>query len=470
MLALANTQKESIENEKQALKRANDDLYADVGRNLERLSSVELQLKETTRERDEAIHYMASFGDRERELHERMMESDQVRRDLHAKVMQLMGNIRVFVRVRPLSNDELEEVENDNSSSKGTRQKGMLGKEPTFRFPTIADRNNSNKGGPADLTKKTIELVEPKKDRGGLKERRTRHRFGFDNVFQQGHGQDDVWESTEPLIQSAIDGHNVTIFAYGQTGSGKTYTMLGEPGNEGIVTRSIKKMFIDKQRIEALSKGKSQVQIKVELLEIYNEQVFDLLSKDGPNSDRRTVKICHANHTIEGNKVAVTSTEEECMHLLELAQSRRCVKATSSNAKSSRSHLVFTIHYVISEDNSVKMEGKLNICDLAGSERLSRSEAHYVGGALLQETKNINKSLSTLSNVIEQLQAGSKSVAFRESKLTSLLCDSLGGNSKTLAIVCCGPLTSQYHESLSSLRFAEKASNVQLKAASSFSC
>jgi len=453
-----------VEKDKENLEKRNKDLYADVGRNLQRLSVAESQLKETTRERDEAQNYMENFNDRERELHQRLVESDHVRRGLHAKVMQLMGNIRVFVRVRPMSSDEKIEsqVERDG------RVKGASGSESVFKFPTISDRAAGKEVASADLTKKSLELIEPKKDRGGLKERRTRHRFGFDNVFHQSHGQDDVWESTEPLIQSAMDGHNVSIFAYGQTGSGKTYTMLGEPGNEGLVTRSIKKMFTAKREVEAFSKGQSEVGIKVELLEIYNEQVVDLLSPDN-HTGRKNVRISLANHTVEGNRVVMTSTEEECMGLLELAQKRRCVKATSSNSKSSRSHLVFTIHYHLS-DHQAQRKGKLHICDLAGSERLSKSKAHVAGGELLQETKNINKSLSTLSNVIEQLQAGTKSVAFRESKLTSLLRDSLGGDSKTLAIICCGPLTSQYHESLSSLRFAEKASNVQLRASSDFKC
>ncbi|KAL7557861.1 hypothetical protein ACA910_010912 [Epithemia clementina (nom. ined.)] len=435
---------------------------------LEKLASMESKLQEKTREHDKYKQFIAVSGDRERELHEQLMESDQVRRDLHARVMQLMGNIRVFVRVRPMSSDERAQEE---EALQGNQQS-------IFKFPSISDRRTTrgqkqDSVETLDLTKKTIEVLEPKKDRGGLKERRARHQFHFDNVFQQNHNQCDVWESTEPLVQSTVDGYNVTLFAYGQTGSGKTYTMLGEPGNEGIVTRSIKKLFSDKSKIEKLSNGKNHVEIKVEILEIYNENVYDLLSSSRKQEDRKSLKVSMVTNTIEGNLVEHTSTEAECMELLNLAQKRRCIKSTSSNAESSRSHLVFTIHFVVSEGEAgVTRKGKLNICDLAGSERLSKSETHFVGGALLQETKNINKSLSALSNVIEQLQAGNKTVAYRDSKLTSLLCDSLGGgNSKTLAVVCCCPLSTHYHESLSSLRFAEKASKVELKSsAAGFSC
>jgi kinesin family protein C1 len=157
--------------------------------------------------------------------------------------------------------------------------------------------------------------------------------------------------------------------------------------------------------------------------------------------------------------------------------------------------MLFTINYSVKMKDGSTRNGKLNICDLAGSERLSKSGTHHVGvsfrvdcrfqllwrianiayfrceqGALLEETKSINKSLSVLSNVIERLQAGDKNIPFRESKLTFLLQNSLSGNSKTLAIVCCNPLTSHFHESLCSLRFAEKVNKCELKAVNSFIC
>ena len=332
----------------------------DAAKTDERLLNVENQLRETIRERDEANHYMATFGDREQELHQRLMESDHVRRQLHSKVMTLMGNIRVFIRCRPMAQEE-----RDSSTKEGNA---------VFRFPSPSENSNQL---PSDY-KKAIELIEPKKDRGGLKPRTKKHQFSFDHVFEQSQGQDEVWEATEPLVQSAVDGANVTLFAYGQTGSGKTYTMLGEDGNEGIITRSIRKIFSNKRRVESDTKGKANVQIKVELLEIYNEEVRDLLSKEKGTS-KKNVRISMANQTVEGNRVAHVGSEEECMTLLEVAQSRRCVKSTASNATSSRSHLVFTIHYAVEGEGVVERKGKLNVCDLAGSERLSKSEAHFVG-------------------------------------------------------------------------------------------
>jgi kinesin family protein C1 len=230
--------------------------------------------------------------------------------------------------------------------------------------------------------------------------------------------------------------------------------------DEGIIGRSIRKMFSEKREVEALSRGSSQVAISVELLEVYNEKVRDLLSPE----IHQDLKVT-SNHDVVGNIVVETKSEHEVLKVLEIAQSRRCTKATDSNSESSRSHMVFTLHFVvtdISSQGNIQRAGKLHICDLAGSERLYKSGVS--GGALLEESKNINKSLSVLSNVIERLQNGDKNIPFRESKLTFLLQNSLrGNNAKTLAIVCCHGSSEHFNESLGSLRFAEKVNRVELK-------
>ena len=137
------------------------------------------------------------------------------------------------------------------------------------------------------------------------------------------------------------------------------------------------------------------------------------------------------------------------------------MRATQSNSESSRSHMLFTIHFEVDGNDGMSRKGKLHICDLAGSERVDKSG---VSGSALTETKFINKSLSVLSNVIERLQNGDTNVPYRDSKLTFLLRNSLSGDSKTLAIVCCNPLTNHFNESLNSLRFAAKVNKVALKA------
>jgi kinesin family protein C1 len=170
---------------------------------------------------------MEGFSEREDELYRKLRESDRIRRDLHSRVMQLMGNIRVYVRVRPPIPGELEQeadrvAEQQDADSKKRKRDDNPSEEP-FRYPGIYDRGDkkaASSHGADDLTKNIIEVTEPHKDRGGLSDRRKKWRFGFDNVFSPDHGQDDVWEATEPLVQSAVDGYDVTIFAYGQTGSG----------------------------------------------------------------------------------------------------------------------------------------------------------------------------------------------------------------------------------------------------------
>ena len=426
------------------------------------------EIKKVSNDRDDAISRVETFDVREEELFRKLRDSDRVRRDLHNKVIQLCGNIRVFVRVRPEltgeRENEMKRLEKKPAlSSTPTRKRKHVERQPEptpFRFPSLSERSSDS-----DFTKNAVEVIEPHKDRGGLKERRKKWKFDFDNVFTPEHNQKDIWEAAEPLIQSTIDGFNVCVFAYGQTGSGKTYTMLGDESNQGLIARSVAMLFSSKSEIEALSKGETTVRLSVELLEIYNETVRDLLSPDQKGDLRVT------SNEVVGNLLVDTGTADEVMEVLQMAQSRRCVRSTQSNSESSRSHMVFTIHFQVNNANGASRKGKLHICDLAGSERLGKSGANAtVGSSLMKETKNINSSLSVLSNVIEKLQRGDKNVPFRESKLTMLLQNSLGGNSKTLAVVCCNPLGSHFHESLCSLRFADKVNKVDLKAAANFSC
>jgi len=149
--------------------------------------------------------------------------------------------------------------------------------------------------------------------------------------------------------------------------------MLGEDGNDGLISRAVCKMFEEKREIEALSRGETQVSMSVELLEVYNEKVRNLLS----NEKDQDLKV--TSNEVVGNFAVETSTEDEVMKVLGFAQANRCVKATNSNAESSRSHMIFTLYFNVTSRNGVTRSGKLNICDLAGSERLSKSGAHITG-------------------------------------------------------------------------------------------
>lgn len=295
---------------------------------------------------------------------------------MHNRVTQLSGNIRVFVRVRPTipgEEERLKAIESNKPKRNKKAPASAASSESPFHFPGALDPSSTD----YDITKRMVEILEPAKDRGGLSERRKQWRYPFDAVFSPEHNQNDVWEATSPLVQSAIDGFPVCIFAYGQTGSGKTYTMLGEAGNEGVIARSVDKMFAAKRELEEFSRGTTKVEMSIELLEIYNEQVRDLLAPNaGPNGREVALKV--TSNEVVGNLRVPAGSEQEVMDVLALAQSRRCVKATQSNAESSRSHMVFTLHFSVTMKNGVKRSGKLNICDLAGSERLSKSGANSI--------------------------------------------------------------------------------------------
>ena len=208
--------------------------------------ALEKQLQETVEERDAARNNMQGFNDREQDLYLKLRESDRIRREMHSRIMQLMGNIRVFVRVRPalpgeVEKDQLQQQQRRLLDSGKKRKRGDSDDPTPFRFPSVYERSNKKPAAATssgdDLTKNLIEVQEPYKDRGGLSDRRKQWRFGFDNVFSPDQGQEQVWEATEPLIQSAVDGFNVTVFAYGQTGSGVSFVC-------GNVVRLIAKYLV----------------------------------------------------------------------------------------------------------------------------------------------------------------------------------------------------------------------------------
>lgn len=440
--------KNERDNFKSALQMSNEELERRERELQAKLDAAKMLIQEKDTGITDLMEKVNGFSARESDLLQQIVLQEKVRRTLHNKVIQLAGNIRCFVRVRPC-------IKNESPDERSP-----------FSFPTVFDKKGASNGptlnSSDDVTKRFIIATEPAKDRGGLSQRRKRLKFGFDNVFSPRSTNQDVWNAAEPLIQSAVDGYNVCIFAYGQTGSGKTFTMLGGGSEEsaGIVTHAVNKLFAAKDMIEDTSQGSQSVQISVELLEIYNEQVRDLLSKKKDGSFKSLNIAVNSNEAI-GNIIRETSSVKEVTAHLDIAQSRRCVKATQSNEESSRSHLIFTINFVVTDTESgTTRKSKLHICDLAGSERLSKSKAV---GSTLKETQHINKSLSTLSNVIEKLQSKAAHVPYRESKLTYLLRNSLGGDSKTLAIVCCNPLGEHYQETACSLRFANKLCNVELK-------
>ncbi|KAG8637066.1 kinesin-like protein KIN-14N isoform X2 [Manihot esculenta] len=361
----------------------------------------------------------------------KLIEGEKLRKKLHNTILELKGNIRVFCRVRPLLPD-------DSPCAEGK----------VVSYPTTTEALGRG-----------IDLLQ-----NGQK-----YPFTFDKVFTPDASQEDVFVEISQLVQSALDGYKVCIFAYGQTGSGKTYTMMGKPGHpeqKGLIPRSLEQIFQTRQSL--LSQG-WKYEMQVSMLEIYNETIRDLLStnRDSSRTENGTSGKQYAiKHDANGNThvsdlsiVDVRSTREVAF-LLDQAANSRSVGKTQMNEQSSRSHFVFTLRISgVNESTDQQVQGVLNLIDLAGSERLSKSGST---GDRLKETQAINKSLSSLSDVIFALAKKEDYVPFRNSKLTYLLQPCLGGDSKTLMFVNISPDPSSLGESLCSLRFAARVNACEI--------
>ena len=292
--------------------------------------------------------------------------------------------------------------------------------------------------------------------------------FTFDSVYDHTNTQREIYEETAlPIVRAAMEGYNGTVFCYGQTGTGKTHTMEGssDPPNErGIIPNAFDTVFAD---IDASEASNKTFLVRASFLEIYNENVRDLLAKDQS-------KTCALKETpekgvyVHGLTTFVVKSAEEMRKVLEVGKKNRSVGATLMNADSSRSHSIFTVTVETSEttpgarDDEARIRvGKLNLVDLAGSERQSKTQA---SGDRLKEATKINLSLSALGNVISALVDGkSQHIPYRDSKLTRLLQDSLGGNTKTVMIANVGPADYNFDETVSTLRYANRAKNIKNK-------
>ncbi|XP_073418101.1 kinesin-like protein KIF3C isoform X1 [Dendrobates tinctorius] len=287
--------------------------------------------------------------------------------------------------------------------------------------------------------------------------------FTFDAVYDASSKQADLYDETvRPLIDSVLQGFNGTIFAYGQTGTGKTYTMQGlwvETEKRGVIPNSFDHIFTHISRSQ-----NQQYLVRASYLEIYQEEIRDLLCKD------QTKKLELKENPESGVYIKdlssfVTKNVKEIEHVMNLGNQSRSVACTNMNEYSSRSHTIFVITIECSEvgvdgEEHIRV-GKLNLVDLAGSERQSKTGAN---GERPKEASKINLSLSALGNVISSLVDGrSTHIPYRDSKLTRLLQDSLGGNAKTIMVATLGPASHHYDETLSTLRFANRAKNIKNK-------
>ncbi|CAD6260595.1 unnamed protein product [Miscanthus lutarioriparius] len=380
-------------------------------------NEMKLQVESTRADWAEDLRRLESYFEaQDHNAYRKLLEEN---RKLYNQVQDLKGSIRVYCRVKPFPKTQSDQ----RSTVDHIGENGEI---------LIANPQKQGKDG--------------------------RKIFTFNKIFGPSASQSEVFADTQPLIRSVMDGYNVCIFAYGQTGSGKTYTMSGPDVTTeetwGVNYRSLNDLFeISQTRADSIT-----YDVKVQMIEIYNEQVRDLLMTDEirNNSHVNGLNIPDAN-------IVPVKCAQDVLDLMKVGQRNRAVGSTALNERSSRSHSVLTVHVQGKEVISGStLRGCLHLVDLAGSERVDKSEAT---GERLTEAKHINKSLSALGDVISALAQKSSHVPYRNSKLTQVLQDALGGQAKTLMFVHVNPETDSFSETMSTLKFAERVGTIELGAA-----
>merc|ERR1719461_1139123 len=349
------------------------------------------------------------------DLMERYKRELSLRRKYFNMVQDLRGNIRVFCRFRPLLPFELKKNYTE-----------------CVKFP--------HEGA--------LEIVD---DKGKTLN------FEFDQIYTPSTTQVQVSEDATEYIQSVMDGYNVSIFAYGQTGSGKTYTMMGPAENPGVNRRALGALFKTVRERE----GMYDYHIMLSIFEIYNNEPRDLLDQNSEKGKKYAVKTGKDGSVFIAGLVEHEVTNmEEVLKAMAIADGNRTSAKTKMNEHSSRIHILMSVFVRgFNKPANIEYRGRLYLVDLAGSERVGKSGAT---GVNLKEAQHINKSLSALGDVMAALQNKQKFIPFRNSKLTYLMQNSLGGHAKTIMFINICPTNEHCVETLSSLKFAKRVSKVEL--------
>ncbi|GBG30564.1 Kinesin-like protein KIN-14E [Hondaea fermentalgiana] len=383
----------------------------------EKLEKENESLRKVAEEAEELRKSVESLNQERTELETLYSKEQKLRKEYWNMMEDMKGKIRVFARCRPMAQYEL-------------------------------DRNcHQVVSFPDEFTLDVVSNKGPKQ-------------FVYDRCFGPDSTQDSIFEDTQNLIQSSLDGYNVCVFAYGQTGSGKTFTMVGSQEHPGIVRRSVTEIFAIREK----TKKTHSLVVKLYVLEIYLDNLVDLLYSVLKKADASLVpaqpprldikKDKKGTVFIKGAQMVTVDSTEELLDFFDRANGARKVASTKMNAGSSRSHLVFSLVLENTNLTSKKTSiGKLSLVDLAGSERQDKTGAT---DERLKEAMSINKSLSALGDVISALSSGESFIPYRNNVLTQLMSDSLGGNAKTLMFVNISPADYNSEETVSSLTYASR--------------
>ena len=321
----------------------------------------------------------------------------------------------------------------------------------------------------------------------------------YDHVFQENTTQEEIFDAMYPLVGSVLNGINTTIFTSGQTSAGKSYTMIGPDGGQnlkfinpidrGIIPRISE--YLMNELADRADRNLLTYTVKVSFMQLYNENIYDLLRVNGPILDPSEIgarqrfdtssrlqdlklhEIPNSNNTnntevyISGLSEYRVQTSNDILLLLNNGMNNRTTNSTDYNQSSSRSHAILQITFDITNftnnSNVIITKSKLSLIDLAGSEKMSNYNMETTKKHI-KELTSINKSLSCLGNVISALSSKTKvHIPYRDSKLTRLLQDSLGGNTKTILIACVAPTVIHCLETLNTLQFADRAKNIMIK-------
>ena len=438
---------EQLNKKTEMLMNQNKDLRSESATLAKQYEKMQLKYNSLQSELSTFENKIKTFKDSIQHHKDELQKKETTRRVLHNELQDLRGNIRVFCRIKPETNPqfilkEINTLDPDES----------INEETLSKF----DRAQLQIEMPNDLLEK--QNASPRK------QQLNNTVFEFDKIFNDKSTNEEVFDEVSQLVQSSLDGYKVCIFAYGQTGSGKTYTMLN-PVN-GIIPSTLRHIYTWVDELKSLG---WEYKMKIQFVEIYNDTINDLLAfknnssitKRSASKKRIDIRHVNGNTTLTNVEQIDITNINNVEDILLKAKKYRATHATKENENSSRSHSVFTIF--LEGFNKLTKEhsnGVLNLIDLAGSERLSKSQA---AGDRLKETQHINKSLSCLGDVIHSLSHSQKPthIPFRNSKLTYMLQNYLTGEGKTLMFV--NVSRKSYFETLNSLRFSTKVNDTKMR-------